>query len=226
MTENPIRILQVSGRLNRGGAETMIINLYREVDISRIQFDFLVYQESDGSFDDEIIQRGGRVLYLDRPNKFNIIQYYCDLKTLVKENGPYQAIHVHTQFHSGFVLLCARFLGVPIRICHAHSTADASSISLIRRLYQSIMRKLIKLNATQLLACGNDAGFFLYGDSNWLWHHRFSLYCSISSINLCLYQININHINKIMSCSFLIPIIHTMYLIIVLLSLGAFIVFY
>jgi glycosyltransferase EpsF len=163
--EYPARILHVVGRLARGGAETMIINLYREVDISRIQFDFLVYQESDGSFDDEIIQRGGRILYLDRSNKFNIIQYYCDLKTLVKENGPYQAIHVHTQFHSGFVLLGARFLGVPIRICHAHSTADASSISLIRRLYQSIMRKLIKLNATQLLACGNDAGFFLYGDS-------------------------------------------------------------
>lgn len=157
------KILQVSGCLSRGGAETMMMNLYREMDTSKVQFDFLVYEKSDGSFDDEIIKRGGRILCIDRTNKFGLIEYVKKFKKLIAENGPYQAIHVHTQFHSGIVLLCAHFAGIPIRICHAHSTADACNISLIRKAYQSLMRKIIKLNATKFLACGIDAGRFLYG---------------------------------------------------------------
>jgi glycosyltransferase EpsF len=157
------RILHVVGRLSRGGAETMIMNLYRACNKGVVQFDFLVYGDSDGSFDREIEDLGGRIIYLRRTNKLSIFQYYRNFKNIIYCYGPYKAIHVHTSFHSGLVLLCAKILKIPVRICHAHSTSDRNNSSKIRTLYQMVMRKMILFCSTQLLACGRDAGHFLYG---------------------------------------------------------------
>ena len=57
----PIRILQVLTWMNRGGAETMVMNYYRAIDRSRYQFDFLVHRAERGDYDDEIEQMGGRI---------------------------------------------------------------------------------------------------------------------------------------------------------------------
>lgn len=54
MEYNPIRILQVIGIMNRGGAETMIMNLYRNIDRNKVQFDFVQHTNEDAVFNDEI----------------------------------------------------------------------------------------------------------------------------------------------------------------------------
>lgn len=54
-----VRVLHVIGKMDRGGAETMIMNYYRNIDRSKIQFDFLVHTEKKGDYDDEIIYLGG-----------------------------------------------------------------------------------------------------------------------------------------------------------------------
>ncbi len=56
-----IRILHVVKRMDRGGAETLIMNLYRQIDRSRIQFDFAVHSMDEGHYDQEIRQLGGRI---------------------------------------------------------------------------------------------------------------------------------------------------------------------
>ncbi|NLZ82806.1 MAG: glycosyltransferase family 1 protein, partial [Clostridiales bacterium] len=62
----PIRILQVFAQMNRGGAETMIMNLYRHIDRSKVQFDFIVHTEEKCAFDEEIEQLGGKIYKLPR----------------------------------------------------------------------------------------------------------------------------------------------------------------
>jgi hypothetical protein len=52
--KQPIRVLEVFGRMNRGGAESMIMNLYRKMDKSRVQLVFMVHTEKHCLFDDEI----------------------------------------------------------------------------------------------------------------------------------------------------------------------------
>lgn len=165
MSNTPIRVLHVVGCLNMGGAETMIMNLYRVSNRDNMQFDFLVYEKSDGFFDREIEELGGKIILLKRSNKLNVFKYYHDFKSIIRNHGPYQAIHVHTKFHSGLVLLCAKILNIPIRICHAHSTSDRNNDSKIRLLYQIVMRNCILFSATQFLACGKAAAQFLYGKS-------------------------------------------------------------
>ena len=56
---SPLRILHVVVNMNRGGAETLIMNLYRNIDSSKVQFDFLTCKA--GAFDDEIIKMGGKI---------------------------------------------------------------------------------------------------------------------------------------------------------------------
>ena len=46
----PIRILHVLGTTNLGGAESRIMDLYRHIDRSRVQFDFVVHTDKEGFF--------------------------------------------------------------------------------------------------------------------------------------------------------------------------------
>ena len=62
----PIRVLQVFGRMNRGGAESMIMNLYREIDREKVQFDFVVHTDKKCAFDDEIQSLGGKIFSVPR----------------------------------------------------------------------------------------------------------------------------------------------------------------
>ena len=64
--ERPIRVLEVFGRMNRGGAEAMIMNLYRKMDKSRIQLDFMVHTKEHCQFDDEIEKMGGHIYRVPR----------------------------------------------------------------------------------------------------------------------------------------------------------------
>ena len=61
VNKEPIRVLQVLHVMNRGGAEAMIMNLYRKMDRVKVQFDFLVHSQEEGVFEDEIREMGGRI---------------------------------------------------------------------------------------------------------------------------------------------------------------------
>lgn len=70
-------------------------------------------------------------------------------------------MHAHTDFQSGFIALAARLAGVPVRICHSHSTSWRGRASRLAGMQLFVFRRLITANATALCACGEDAGPFL-----------------------------------------------------------------
>ena len=88
------RILQIFGKLDRNGAETMIMNLYRHIDRDKIQFDFIVHTEDKGDYEDEILQMGGRIYRCPRYRGINHYQY---IKWWIEffKNYPYKVIHSH-----------------------------------------------------------------------------------------------------------------------------------
>ena len=61
-----IRILHVVTYMGRGGLETMIMNYYRQMDRTKVQFDFLVHRDFRADYDDEIERLGGRIYRLGR----------------------------------------------------------------------------------------------------------------------------------------------------------------
>ena len=71
----PIRILQVLAFMNLGGAETMIMNYYRNIDRNKVQFDFLLHKDEKGAYDDEIRALGGRIFYVPSISPLHFKKY-------------------------------------------------------------------------------------------------------------------------------------------------------
>lgn len=138
----------------------MIMNLYRHIDRSRIQFDFLYFTNTRGHFDDEIEGLGGTIYRLPPPS--NPIARLLDTLRFF-QGKQFQAVHVHTLFDGGIYLLAAKLSGVHNRIAHAHSTRGNMTLSNLGSLYQSLSRALTRVFANNLVACGWEAGRYLFG---------------------------------------------------------------
>ncbi len=160
----PIKVLHIFNYFNQGGIENFVMNVYRNIDRSKIQFDFAFPTNKKGYFDDEAISLGANIYFFDSEKK-SFLNYYRNLKRIIKKHGPYSAVHSHIYYFSGFILLIARLCGVKIRISHSHETKKGRKETLIRKLYENVMRKLIKANATNWLSCSDLAGQYVFGEN-------------------------------------------------------------
>jgi hypothetical protein len=100
----PIRVLQVFTTMGRGGAESMIMNYYRHIDRSKVQFDFIVHRNQPAAFDDEIKALGGSIYYLPEINPLFPKQYYQELRNFFKTHDLYYIVHSHINTFSTFTL--------------------------------------------------------------------------------------------------------------------------
>ena len=91
----PIRVLQVFHGMDCGGAENMIMNLYRNIDRSKVQFDFLVHTKKKCFFDDEIKNLGGRIFRVPYYNIKNTIAYKKALCHLYESHPEFRIVHGH-----------------------------------------------------------------------------------------------------------------------------------
>ncbi|ATH93264.1 glycosyltransferase family 1 protein [Bacillus glycinifermentans] len=159
----PKRVLHIVSGMNRGGAETMIMNMYRHADRSRVQFDFISHREETCDYDPEIISLGGRVFYVPSIGTAGLLSYIKRIRDVLIEKGPFSAVHAHTDFQTGFAALAAKLAGVPVRICHSHNTAWKPNPRFMDAVQLRLFRRLMFACSTALCACGQDAGRFLFG---------------------------------------------------------------
>lgn len=151
------KVLHIVGHMNSGGTETMLLNLYRKIDREKVQFDFLCLEGKKSYYQEQIESLGGRIICIQN------LKSIKEIADVINKYGPYKVVHAHTLFNSGIAMYAANKNNVEIRIAHAHTTADNEK-GFIRRTYISIMRRLIISNSTNLLACSNMAGKYLFGE--------------------------------------------------------------
>lgn len=159
--QKPLRVLHVVVNMNRGGAETLIMNLYRHLDRSKVQFDFLTSKE--GVFDEEIRALGGVVYRLPYITDVGHFGYAKLLDRFFQENYEYKIIHSHMDKMSGLILRSAKKANIPVRIAHSHNTRSEGGF--LARLYKWHVGQLIKSNSTDLFACSKAAAEWLFGSS-------------------------------------------------------------
>lgn len=154
-----IRILHVLGGLDAGGAETFVMNIYRNIDRNKFQFDFVVHNKDKNFYLDEIKKLGGNVYYVPKYNGYNHFQYIQAWKNFFNEHSEYKIIHSHVRSTASIILRVAKKYGL-VTICHSHSTSNGRGLSsFVKKIYQ----KRIVYYADYLFGCSKEANEWLYG---------------------------------------------------------------
>ena len=157
----PIRILHVVERLNRGGAETMIMNIYRYIDRNKIQFDFLVHSKEKSDYDEEVLELGGKIFAINRFSIQHINKYIKSIDEFFLKHKDYKIIHCHMASIASVLLSRAKKFEIPIRIIHSHNAAVDSKM---REIIKDIMRPSIIRNSNVFFSCSDKSIKWLLGD--------------------------------------------------------------
>jgi glycosyltransferase involved in cell wall biosynthesis len=154
-----IRVLHVLGGLNVGGAETMVMNYYRNIDRNKIQFDFIIHTREHQVYYDEIKMLGGIIYSFPKFNGKNIRLVKKNWATFFKNHPEYKIMHSHVRSYASIYLPIAKKYGVKT-IIHSHSTSNGRGIlSIIKR----ILQYPIRYQADYFMACSKKAGEWLFG---------------------------------------------------------------
>ncbi len=153
------RILQVVSTMNRGGLESMLMSLYRNIDRKKIQFDFVVHTDEKGSFDDEILSLGGKIYHAPRYTVLNGFQYKNWWKSFFLSHKEYQIIHSHTYSIASIQLPIAKRNGLTT-IVHCHSSSTGTGI---KGKIKTVLQRDVGAAADYLFSCSQKAGEWLFG---------------------------------------------------------------
>jgi glycosyltransferase involved in cell wall biosynthesis len=163
LVTRPIRILHVVGGMDRGGVETWLMHVVRNIDRRQLQMEFLVHTDRRCAYDDEIRALGSKLHFCANPSR--PLQYRGNFLRILREHGPFDVVHSHVHSFSGYVLRLAEAGGVALRIAHSHS--DTSSVDetclFHRRLYLKLVRYWIRQYASRKVAVSQQAASNLYG---------------------------------------------------------------
>lgn len=153
----PIRVLQIVTTMNRGGLETMLMNYYRHIDRTKVQFDFLVHRQDEGDYEKEILDLGGKIYRVPALNPFSL-KYFKALDSFFSEH-KYDIVHCHLDCMSAVPLAVAKKHGIKHRFAHAHNKSQDKDIKYPIKLF---FKRLIPLVSTELFACGKEAGEWMF----------------------------------------------------------------
>ena len=159
-----MRILQITDNISKNsGVSSVIMNLYRGMDRERIQFDFLVMNCVENSYEKEIREMGGEVYYVASPLVLaNLLVSRKEINNFFKKySSKYKTIHLHTPTLAFFTLRIAKKYNIKNRIVHSHSTMF--SLSKLKSIIHFILLINLKRDANIYWACSDKAAEFLYG---------------------------------------------------------------
>lgn len=156
-----IKVLQVIGGLNMGGAETFIINVFRNIDREKYEFYFLCYGKSKYDYEDEVNKLNGHIIRMDKIRMKNVFKQMHRLKKIIKGYNI-DIIHTHTYYNSMIPVLVAHNCKLNKIIVHAHSTLSEINPTILKKLYYKISKLIINKYSTDLIACGKEAGDSIY----------------------------------------------------------------
>lgn len=165
-----VRVLCLFTLLDRGGAETMCMNIYRNIDRTKVQFDFLVYYPQRGKYEDEIELLGGHVYRIPHLEPKNIVDHIKAARAFFKEHPEYRIVHDHMGENGALICREAKRAGVSTIIFHAHT--DYYPVIIWKQCHLlptkmpmlsttecklRVLLPILMSSATDFFACGENA---------------------------------------------------------------------
>ena len=156
----PIRVLHVFASLDKGGAETMIMNIYRQIDRQKLQFDFVVTDDgSRGAYEDEVLELGGRVLRVPKYTIRNLLTYKHAWVKLLDNYPEISIVHGH-HTSPAYIYFRASKKMKRATIAHSHT---ASGERTLKSYTKRLLRYLLVFKSDYLFACSKDAASWMFG---------------------------------------------------------------
>ena len=166
-----IRVLHVIGAMGSGGAETVLMNIYRNIDRTKIQFDFAVHTDSEAFYDKEILSLGGRIYHTERFVVKNYKKYKKFWDDFFNAHREYHIVHGHINSSAVIYLESAKRYGC-ITIVHSHNTKNPElSVKALAFKFFSYPLRYI---SDYFLACSEQAAVDRFGK-----HVAYSDRCNI-----------------------------------------------
>ena len=162
------KVLVVINSLRRGGIEIAAINFQSHIDRQKYKCTYFIrsFDYKDEALLSEILESGAEII--EKPSSVNnYFKEYIFFKKFFKKN-QFDIVHSHLLFYNGIVMRAAYKSGIKKRIAHSHATKRHSHLgrikSVLHSVYENVMRGWLKKYATDIVACSNEAGRFLYGE--------------------------------------------------------------
>lgn len=164
-----IKILHVTGAMNRGGAEVMLMDIYRNIS-EKFHFDFLINYKHKlgvvkGDFDEEIQANGAQIKYIPTQWDIGPKKYAFEFKKKCKEIGVPDIVHIHMNAKSGVIAWAAKKAGIKTVIVHSHADLKFRGNLVSRVLSQlelQFQKRLIAKYADYYWGCSNEANASLF----------------------------------------------------------------
>lgn len=155
-----MKILFVTSDLDGGGIERLLFDYCVRLR-NDAQFDFAITASKEGLLEQPLKELGCKIFRISTIHN-SLATHNRQLKEIMM-NGNYDIVHDHGGYCGLFTMILAKRCGIKIRIEHSHSSFESEN------LFQKIKRKMITVltrhYATDLFACGIDAGKWMWGNA-------------------------------------------------------------
>lgn len=181
----PIRVLHVIDGLKSGGAETFIMNVYRNINRNEVQFDFLLRNKNNNVYIEEVIGLGGKVFFLPSFPK-HFIKNIIELKKFYRNQSEYNIVHVHANSLVYVLpLTYAKKNNTACIIIHSHNTKAYNKIATMLHYF---FRPYALKKVTDKFACSTEAG-------KWMFYKKSNFQVINNSVDADKFRFN-NNIRK------------------------------
>lgn len=153
-----IKVAVVCGLLHAGGKKNLIMEYYRHIDKSKVQFDWICDSDSNSIPYEEVKRLGGNV-YVITPYK-NLFTHCLQLWRIFKKN-KYDIVHGYDNTLNVFSMMVAKAAGIKVRINESISMAHKGEWKTYIKL---VLKPFSKIGATHFMANGDECGKWQFGE--------------------------------------------------------------
>lgn len=154
-----LRVLHMIGSLEMGGAQTMVMALYRAIDREKVQFDFVVDCDEVNVFAEEIKSLGGRIFQFPKFNGRNYGKVRSVWNDFFTKHPEYKVLHSHVRSYASLYIPIAKKHGVKT-IIHSHNTSNGQGLTAIGK---KLLQYPLRFQADYFFGCSRIAGKWLFG---------------------------------------------------------------
>lgn len=161
----PIRVLQVMAQLDRGGAETVIMDWLRRIDRDQVVFDFVVNDDiAEYAYEREALDLGCRIIRAPRFKLWNLLPYVVWWYRCLRRHEEWQIVHAHHTVPAFAYLSIARLMG-RVTIAHSHSTGEhgTSGYGRVDRWVKEVLRRPLRRVSQYHMTCSELAAEWMFG---------------------------------------------------------------